>query len=598
MKRKRIKQKGMIKLQNSTKKSWFSKHGITARIVLLFITLVIVPFFVMAAVVIHLFQDYSITSLGNAAADAMSAVGFQISGEVRSRKESSMIVYYNDIVKLLSDEEADEKEKSMIMEKSLTSSVYSTNGVIGAAVIDREGNVYGVGSYLSTISFMVPHKEEVLSAGGKCCWYVTNEIYGKADENKYILARSLNNKEREHVGFLYMVMGDSLVRDAFEQLQSDDSTRYLTDENGKILYSSEKDRLSDYLDISALDRYKTTDYQKVKLEDGSEVIMASRKIWDTGWYCISVIELSHITKKALNLMKPFLVIAVIYIVFLLVMLYMLRRYVFQPLSTLKKAMDQYAQGELHTVEMEPVGVGELRSLSGHFNNMMLRIDNLISNYRQEVEEKNRQKLLVLTSQLTPHFIYNALNTIKWVAVLNHQENIQKLIESLIYVFMSAARDDEKGYCVEDELKLVENYTVIQKARFMNFELVIECEEECRGFGIRKFLLQPMVENAVVHGLGRGKIKNTEIRVKVWADENLHITVEDKGIGFDVVKWRNSPEKKEGHTNIGIRNVEEMIRMEYGEPYGMWIESRPGEGTKVSYLLPAIRRGKNDSDHYC
>ena len=156
------------------------------------------------------------------------------------------------------------------------------------------------------------------------------------------------------------------------------------------------------------------------------------------------------------------------------------------------------------------------------------------------------------------------------------------------VVIDAARDDEAGYCVEDELKLVENYAVIQKARFMNFELVIEKDENCLTCRIRKFVLQPIIENAVIHGLGRGKIKNTEIKVKVWADENLHIIVEDQGVGFDVEEWRQKPGKKEGHTNIGIHNVEEMIRMEYGENYGMWIESSPGAGTKVTYLLPVIR----------
>ena len=117
--------------------------------------------------------------------------------------------------------------------------------------------------------------------------------------------------------------------------------------------------------------------------------------------------------------------------------------------------------------------------------------------------------------------------------------------------------------------------------------------ECR----RKFLLQPIIENAVVHGLGRGKIKNTEIKVKVWADEDLHILVEDRGVGFDVEEWRRKPGKKEEHTNIGIHNVEEMIHMEYGENYGMWIESRPGEGTRVTYLLPVVRGKKHDTDNY-
>lgn len=577
-------------------KDWFSRHGITTRIVLLFLVLVIIPFFVMAAFVVGIFRDYNITALGNSAMDSMASVGYQISGELKNRMESSLFAYYNDIVELLSGETLTESEEKLI-EKRLNSSVYSIEGAVAGAIIDRNGKVYRVGNDAMAVSFMEAHQEEVLAAGGRCCWYVMSRVYGRSEKNSYILARSLNNKEMQHVGFLYMVMSDSLVQDAFGQLQSDEAVRYLTDSEGRILYSSRKEADRDRLDISVLDEKKITDYHPTTLEDGRKVILAGRRIATTGWYCISVIEMSYIMQRALALLRPLLFLAIIYVMFLFIMLYMLRKYVFRPLGTLKKAMDQYAQGTLDSMQIQPVGEGELRSLSRHFNNMISRIDVLMEDYRMEAEEKNRQKLRVLSAQLTPHFIYNALNTIKWVAVLNHQENIQKLIESLSYVLMNAARDDEAGYCVEDELKLVENYAVIQKARFMNFELVIEKDENCRNCRIRKFLLQPIIENAVVHGLGRGKIKNTEIKVKVWADEDLHILVEDRGVGFDVEEWRRKPGKKEEHTNIGIHNVEEMIHMEYGENYGMWIESCPGEGTRVTYLLPVVRGKKHDTDNY-
>ena len=577
-------------------KDWFSRHGITTRIVLLFLVLVIIPFFVMAVFVVGIFRDYNITALGNSAMDSMASVGYQISGELKNRMESSLFAYYNDIVELLSGETLTESEEKLI-EKRLNSSVYSIEGAVAGAVIDRNGKVYRVGNDAMAVSFMEAHQEEVLAAGGRCCWYVMSRVYGRSEKNSYILARSLNNKEMQHVGFLYMVMSDSLVQDAFGQLQSDEAVRYLTDSEGRILYRSRKEADRDRLDISVLDEKKITDYHPTTLEDGRKVILAGRRIATTGWYCISVIEMSYIMRRALVLLRPLLFLAIIYVMFLFIMLYMLRKYVFRPLGTLKKAMDQYAQGTLDSMQIQPVGEGELRSLSRHFNNMISRIDVLMEDYRMEAEEKNRQKLRVLSAQLTPHFIYNALNTIKWVAVLNHQENIQKLIESLSYVLMNAARDDEAGYCVEDELKLVENYAVIQKARFMNFELVIEKDENCRNCRIRKFLLQPIIENAVVHGLGRGKIKNTEIKVKVWADEDLHILVEDRGVGFDVEEWRRKPGKKEEHTNIGIHNVEEMIHMEYGENYGMWIESRPGEGTRVTYLLPVVRGKKHDTDNY-
>ena len=254
-------------------------------------------------------------------------------------------------------------------------------------------------------------------------------------------------------------------------------------------------------------------------------------------------------------------------------------------------MDQYAQGKLETVEMKRVGIGEFQSLSEHFNHMTQRINKLMQDYKEEQDEKNRQKIKTMAAQLTPHFIYNALNTIKWVAVLNHQENIQHLVESLVNIFMNAARADDENYTVRDELELIRNYAVIQRVRFMNFDLVIDAEEQCLDCHIRKLLIQPIVENAIVHGMNRGKVRDGTVVVRVWLDDCLRITVADQGVGFDVEAWCRKPKKDDSHTNIGVHNVEEIIRMEYGAPYGIQIDSAPGQGTTVTYTLPAkpVRR---------
>ena len=112
--------------------------GFTTRIVLLFLVLVIIPFFVMAAFVVGIFRDYNITALGNSAMDSMASVGYQISGELKNRMESSLFAYYNDIVELLSGETLTESEEKLI-EKRLNSSVYSIEGAVAGAIIDRNG---------------------------------------------------------------------------------------------------------------------------------------------------------------------------------------------------------------------------------------------------------------------------------------------------------------------------------------------------------------------------------------------------------------------------------------------------------------------------
>lgn len=578
-------------------KKQFSDYGITARIVTCFIVLVIVPFFILAMVIALVFMNYTASNMGTASEDAMNSVGTQITKAIKKYEDSSMDLYYNGYVELLDHaNDLSEDEKNMI-DAALTSTCYSTDGVRAVYVSAGQQLFQGGLDYFTVFQIMEPYQKEIEEAGGACLWYHTNRIFGEEEKNRYILARSLNSEHHKNAAVLYMIVDGNAISEAFEQLKTEDTERYLTTADGTILYSSEAGKLNEKLDISSLDTKKIQDSKRVRL-NGKEYLMAARHMMAVDWYCISLISIDQLRKTVLRLESPFLLIGIIYAVSLLVMLRMLRRYVFTPLRILKTEMDKYAQGEIGIANMQRIGVGEFQSLSNHFNGMTERISSLMTEYKHEVDEKNRQKMNALTAQLTPHFIYNALNTIKWMAVLNHQDNIQHLTESLVHIFMNAARADDENYTVKDELELIQNYAVIQKARFMNFELVIDAEEECQNCRIRKLLVQPIVENAIVHGLARGKIKNTQITVKVCIQDMLYIEIRDQGIGFDVEKWRKCPEKNSTHTNIGIQNVEEIIALEYGAPYGMEIKSAAGEGTVVKYRLPVIRKeDKNDSDDY-
>lgn len=579
-------------------KNKISQYGITTRIVILFTVLVIVPFLVTAILLVFVFRNYTVSTIGESTADAVTAVGNQINTAVKQYEEDSMFLYYNGYVEYLEKETGvSETEREQLKDALISSSF--TDTTVHAMYVVTENEVFhgGADCYLLQ-KIMAEHKQEIIDAGGDCLWYPTNELMGNAQENKYILARSLNSKSKKNVGILYMVIDDGMVKKAYDQLRSTNSVTYLTTKEGKILYSSDEKQFGKKLDVSSIDANTLGGYEETE-ENGKDQILIYKHLMNTDWYCISLIDKQNILVDIMHLEFPFIVLAVIYVLFLLIMLNLMRRYVFRPLRVLKANMDSYAQGNLETVNLESFGVGEFKSLSTHFNDMTGRISKLMQDYQEEVDEKNRQRMKALTSQLTPHFIYNALNTIKWMAVLNHQDNIQHLTESLVHIFMNAAKVEDENYTLQDELDLVINYAVIQKARFMNFDLEIDADPRARDCRIRKFLLQPIVENAIVHGLGRGKIKNTTIWIKAWVDKNLYITVRDEGVGFDVEQWRKMPNTEEGHTNIGLHNVEQIIRLEYGELYGLEIESAPGKGTTMYYTLPAVKKGeRNDTDNHC
>lgn len=578
-------------------KKQFSEYGITARVVTGFLLLVIVPYLILAGIIAVVFMNYTAANMGTASEDTMNLIGTQITESMKEYEDSSMDLYYSGYVELLEHaDDLSENEKQMI-EATLTSTCYSTDGVRAVYVTAGNQIFRGGLDYFTVFQIMEPYREEIEEAGGRCLWYHTNRVFGEEDRNRYIMARSLNSEKHKNIGMLYMIVDGNSIKNAFEQLKTEDAERYLVSSDGTILYSSEAGKLNKKLDISSLDSRKLRSHQRTKI-NGKEYLMAARHMMSMDWYCVSLISIEQLREKVMHLEFPFLFTGLIYVLFLMVMLHILKKYIFTPLRTLKLEMDRYAQDNLETANIKSIGIGEFQSISRHFNSMTERISGLMTEYKNEVDEKNRQKMNALTAQLTPHFIYNALNTIKWMAVLNHQENIQHLTESLVYIFMNAARADDESYTVKDELELIRNYAVIQKARFMNFDLVIEADEKSQNCRIRKLLLQPIVENAIVHGLARGKIKNTQIIVKVWTEDMLYIEVTDQGIGFDVEKWRKCPEKSSTHTNIGIHNIEEIISLEYGAPYGMEIKSTQGEGTTVRYQLPVIRKEEtDDSDDY-
>lgn len=579
-------------------KTHHSYFGITARIVMLFASLVIVPFLVLACITFVFFRNYTVNQIGKATQDSLSVVGRQISDTLKLFEEESMSLYYNGYVEWILKEKRLTKEEQKLLEAELSAICFSNTGVHSAWVVTEHQEIFAGSYYRELPEVMEPYLEEIAAAGGAVCWYPTEEIRTQAGRPKYILARSLNSAKEKNTGYFYMVVDDAMVSDAFEQLEAEYLTKYLISETGSLYYSSNGEAFGQRMDLSAINPNVRADYLRAEWK-GEKSVIVSRRLPATDWYCISVISMEDVMWNVYRLEFPFVIIAVIYVAFLALMLRSMNKYVFYPLRTLKQSMDQYARGNLEIADMKPMGAGEFKDLSEHFNSMTVRIDKLVKDYKEEVDEKNRQKMNALAAQLTPHFIYNALNTIKWMAVLNHQENIQRLTESLIHIFMNAARTDEDNYTLQDELELVKNYAVIQKARFMNFDLVIEAEKEALDCMIRKLILQPIVENAIVHGMKRGKIKNAQIWIRVWTDEDLHLTVKDEGAGFDVEKWRSCPDENREHTNIGLHNVEEILRLEYGGQYGLEIESIPGQGTTVTYLLPVRRKKEaDDPNNYC
>ena len=214
--------------------------------------------------------------------------------------------------------------------------------------------------------------------------------------------------------------------------------------------------------------------------------------------------------------------------------------------------------------------------------------------------KRKSEFDTLQSQINPHFLYNTLDIIVWMIENENSDKAVNIVTALAKFFRISLSKGKNIITVKDEVEHVRNYLMIQNMRFKNrFEYSIDVDEKVLSYSSLKLMLQPLVENAIYHGMefmdGDG-----EIDVKVFKEDNsLYFTITDNGLGMseDMVETLLSkdfvPSKK--GSGIGVKNVNERIKLYFGSEYGLKVESEPDEGTKITIHLPAVVYGENDED---
>ncbi len=283
---------------------------------------------------------------------------------------------------------------------------------------------------------------------------------------------------------------------------------------------------------------------------------------------------------------------------MLVLIVLITRAIVRPIETLSRKMEGYR------LEETPEGLDYRRSdeigqLNRSFRQMSQTIRELFEKERKDAQEREKYRFEALRAQVNPHFLFNTLNMIRWMAIIRHADNIVDSIDALATMLRySMSRGGELVH-LRQEIENIRSYLYIQNCRYGDrITLETDLDAETLELPVVKFILQPIVENAVMHGF-KGSEKAG--RILVYGDREdgiLHLFVEDNGVGIpeerlhDVVQKHRDPSKV---TGIGIANVDERIRSAYGEAYGLSVHSTPGSGTVVEYRLPLMEGVKIDEE---
>lgn len=254
-----------------------------------------------------------------------------------------------------------------------------------------------------------------------------------------------------------------------------------------------------------------------------------------------------------------------------------------PIKELEKAMTSIDKNL--DVRVEEKGCYESINLAKHFNEMTVKIRELMEDISSKEKYLRTYEINALYSQINPHFLYNTLDTIIWMAEFGESEKVIEITKSLASFFRLSLSKGDEMIRLEDELKHVEQYLFIQKQRYEdNLEYELSADEEILDMKLPKIILQPLVENAIYHGIrevdGGGKITVSAKKV----DDLIELLIKDDGKGFSVDKNEKSDIKLGG---IGIKNVDDRIKLYYGKDYGVEVHSKEGVGTEALIRIPAL-----------
>ena len=477
--------------------------------------------------------------------------------------------------------------------------ILSTDNIIDSIVVytDR-GKFYAGGTGISLDRNEIRRRMQDFETRQPVSpWYLALERKPtKETRPDYILSlyyplRDTSNLRQ--IGFVYMVI---LPEQLMASLQAPSSDRriLLADPGMQIIYSSDGQSPGQPLD-EALTSCIASPSKSFLFNDGDNGLQfgVHTTTAETGWHMVSLIPYASMTRELNKYIFYIVALFVSAMAFVILFSVSSTRRIVKPLHQLTDSMLAVQNGN-YDVELPEETSDEVGQLTRTYRMMLDRIKQLIDDIYASEQKKRETELKVLQTQINPHFLYNTLNSIHWIATVHGVNIISDMVNSLVAILRYSLNDFSTFTTLKVEVDMLEPYLFIQNVRFGNgisFSSSVPAEfERCQ---IPRLLLQPLVENAISHGL-RPKGGKGHIHIECAAiDDKLCVDVIDNGVGLsrDVPEFTDYEALRamfpvsEDQTSIGLENTFTRIRLYFGEDYGLLFRSRSGEGTTVRVTLP-------------
>lgn len=468
------------------------------------------------------------------------------------------------------------------------------------AVVGLNGKVYfSGGPWLDKTVLGSPMMDYMLHNGSRHAYFKQSGV-----SDAITIGREIRYN-RETIGVVMVDLNYDFIQKTYGVKPTTDSMIYVLDKQGGFVYEAESapafapsfDKiLSIHQDLAG-----NGDAVKQSI-DGRDYIVVSRQSGYTGWSTLALIPMDSLLSESARLRKLLAEVSIIVFIVVLIASLQVSSRITLNIRRLKSLMMFVKEGNLTFPKKEIKSEDETGQLYRVFISMVEDLKRLLEGIRVSEKEKREAELTALQAQIHPHFLYNSLNTIKYLAKMNGVPNIEEVSGSLIELMRGVLGNSSEFLTVREELDYVERYISIVKYRYMEpIRMVTQVEDEalleCR---VLKLMLQPLVENAIIHGIGPLEQEGLVLIRVCEAGSDLKIEVIDNGKGMTAGQQEQllGETGKNGNTSrfsgMGVRNVHERIVHMYGDGYGVKLYSEPGLYTKAEIRLPNILENKDKS----
>lgn len=389
------------------------------------------------------------------------------------------------------------------------------------------------------------------------------------------VSREIVNESNEHLGVLLIDIDYNFFEKYLESIPFGQSGyAFIIDIDGQVVYHPDVSYFED-------ERKKESLVEICELGEGSEnegLVTFKTNIGHSKWILVGLSSLDNVERLQKELIKSVFIVGMIVLVVSFLMSIIVSKKLTSPIKTLQRSMITVSEN------WEPVQIRnsfyEVENLSRQYNKMITQIKTLLNTIKENEKKMRDFEFRALQNQINPHFLYNTLDTIVWLSEFKETEKVIDVTKALSSLLRVSLKND-KLVSLEEELNHVSNYLAIQKERYAEaLEYEVICDIDKQFYRVPKLILQPIVENSIYHGIKEGS-GSGKVIVEVKLENDLIIIVSDNGRGYD------TDEKKDSNTigGVGIKNVDQRIKLICGPQYGLEIKSKVGQGTIVTYRLP-------------